>query len=66
MALGSDAYNGQSDSRMSCTVSIGAQPSAFDIAQAVWEEALTGHTTEGTSGAKMKALLTLAQFLGLK
>lgn len=52
--------------RMSCTVSIGAQPSAFDIAQAVWEESLTGHATEGTSGAKMKALLTLAQFLGLK
>jgi hypothetical protein len=32
----------------------------------VWDEALTAHTVSGSFGDKMKKLLTLAKFLGLK
>lgn len=42
-------------------------PSAADIADAVWDEALSGHTTAGSFGAQVGGkLLTVAKFLGLK
>ncbi len=43
-----------------------AVPTAAQNAAAVWDEATSGHTTAGSFGVLMKALLTLAQFLGLK
>lgn len=41
-------------------------PTAADIADAVWDEATSGHTTAGTFGALVQKLLTVAKFLGLK
>lgn len=41
-------------------------PSAADIADAVWDEATSGHTTAGTFGLLIQKLLTVAKFLGLK
>ena len=39
---------------------------ADDIATAVWDKAMSGHTTSGTFGLQIQKLLTLAKFLGLK
>lgn len=50
---------------LTCSISIGARPSATDIAQAVWEELLSGHTTAGTAAKKLKDGLTRNDFLGL-
>lgn len=36
-----------------CTISIGDRPSAYDIAQAIWEEPTAAHTTDGTMGKAM-------------
>lgn len=44
----------------------GSAPSAASIADAVWDELLSGHTISGSTGEKMGKLLTLAKFLGLK
>lgn len=51
---------------LSATIQIGAQPSAFDIAQAVWSQAMVGFTDSAAYGGFVKKLLTLAKFLGLK
>ena len=37
-----------------------------EVADAVWDEALSGHTTAGTTGKKLKDNLTQNNFLGLK
>ena len=37
-----------------------------DVADAVWDEVLSGHTTAGTTGKKLKDNLTQNNFLGLK
>ena len=39
---------------------------AAEIADAVWDEVMSGHTTSGTFGAFVQKLLTVAKFLGLK
>lgn len=36
-----------------CSVSIGAQPSAFDIAQAIWQASSTQYNTTGSMGEKL-------------
>ena len=36
------------------------------IADAVWDEDLSTHTTAGSAGKKVGILLTLKRFLGLK
>lgn len=50
---------------LTCSISIGARPSATDIAQAVWEELLSGHTTAGSAAKKLKDGLTKGDFLAL-
>jgi len=50
---------------LTCSISIGARPSATDIAQAVWEELLTGHTAAGSAAKKLKDGLTKSDFIGL-
>jgi hypothetical protein len=44
----------------------GGGPTASEIADAVWDEPLTGHTTSSTFGELMQKLLTVGKFLGLK
>jgi hypothetical protein len=41
-------------------------PTAAEIADAVWDEDITTHTTASTSGLLLQKLLTVAKFLGLK
>lgn len=41
-------------------------PTAAEIADAVWDEALSGHTTASTFGKAIQKLLTVGKFLGLK
>lgn len=36
-----------------CSVSIGAQPSAFDIAQAIWQASSTQYNVSGSMGEKL-------------
>lgn len=36
-----------------CSVSIGAQPSAFDIAQAIWQASSTQYNASGSMGEKL-------------
>lgn len=50
---------------LTCSISIGARPSATDIAQAVGEELLIGHTTAGSAAKKLKDDLTRNDFIGL-
>lgn len=50
---------------LTCSISIGARPSAFDIAQAVWEELLTGHTTTNTAAKVLKDKLSRSDYIGL-
>lgn len=50
---------------LTCSISIGARPSATDIAQAVWEELLTGHTTSGTAAKVLKDKLSRNDYIGL-
>jgi len=45
---------------------IGAGADPGDVADAVWDEARSGHTTSGTFGEWLQKLLTVAKFLGLK
>ena len=40
---------------ISCTVTIGAQPSAFDIAQAIWNATATQYNVAGSMGQKLNA-----------
>jgi hypothetical protein len=42
----------------------GGGPSASQIADAVWDEAMSGHTTSGTFGERMRKLLTFSRFMG--
>lgn len=44
----------------------GSAPTAGQIADAVWDEALSGHVSSGTFGQKLGKLLTTINFLGLK
>ncbi len=48
------------------TGSLTVLPTASQNAIAVWDELTAGHATSGSYGVLMHALLTLAQFLGLK
>jgi hypothetical protein len=41
-------------------------PTANEIADTIWDEATSGHTTSGSFGALIQKLLTVAKFLGLK
>lgn len=50
---------------LGCTINIGAQPSAEDIAQAVWNYILNGNTSPGNAAEKLKKALTRDEFLGL-
>lgn len=50
---------------LTCSISIGARPSATDIAQAVWEELLTGHTTSNTAAKILKDKLSRNDYIGL-
>jgi len=43
-----------------------AGPSVGQIADAVWDEPLSGHATSGSTGERLSKLLTVAKFLGLK
>lgn len=45
-------------------ITAGGDPVA--IADAVWDESMTGHTSSGTFGERFQKLLTVAKFLGLK
>lgn len=36
------------------------------IADAVWDEAVAGHTTDGSFGRLVQRLLTVAKYLGLR
>ncbi len=47
-------------------VSGGGAPSASEVADAVWNESMTDHTSSGTFGERISKLLTVAKFLGLK
>lgn len=51
---------------IAATVRIGAQPTAFDIAQAVWQQSLAAFNTSGSAGKQAKDALTRNQFMGLK
>ena len=44
----------------------GGGPTAAQIADAVWDEAASGHTSSGTFGGIAGKALTVAKFLGLK
>lgn len=48
------------------TVSIGARPSAFDIAQAVWGSDAASLNLAGTMGNKINNAMTTGKFLALK
>lgn len=50
---------------LTCTINIGAQPTAEDIAQAVWNFILSGNTAPGNAAEKLKKTLTRDEFLGL-
>ncbi len=39
---------------------------AQDVADAVWDAQTSDHTVNGSFGALVRKLLTLAQFIGLK
>lgn len=64
--------------KMQCIIRIGANPSAFDIAQAVWLMSASSVDIAGTTGEKLNGAgsagdpwsdqraLTVAKFLGLK
>ena len=45
---------------------VGAGADPADIADAVWDEVTSGHTTASTFGLLAQKLLTVAKFLGLK
>lgn len=51
---------------LACSITIGAQPTAVDIAQAVWQQDITVFTDATSGGSQLKKKLTLAQFLGLQ
>lgn len=51
--------------RLSCTISIGAQPTAEDIAQAVWNFTVAGNTAPGNTAEYLKKTLKRDEFLGL-
>ena len=51
--------------RLSCTISIGAQPSAEDIAQAVWNFQVQGNTSPGNTAEYIKKTLKRDEYLGL-
>lgn len=51
---------------LACSINIGAQPTAVDIAQAVWQQDITVFTDATSGGNQLKKKLTLAQFLGLQ
>ncbi len=44
----------------------GGGSSPGTIADAVWDELMAGHTTDGSYGDRVQDLLTIAKFLGLK
>ena len=44
----------------------GSSITPAQVADAVWDEVLSGHTTAGTAGKKLKDNLTQNNFLGLK
>jgi hypothetical protein len=48
------------------TGTLSAAATAAAIADAVWDELTSGHTTSGTFGALMQKALTVGKFLGLK
>lgn len=50
---------------LTCVIAIGATPSAFDIAQAVWGQSLDGFTATGTASKTLKDKLTKSDFIGL-
>lgn len=50
---------------LNCIINTGAQPSAEDIAQAVWNYLLAGNTSPGNAAEKLKKALTRDEFLGL-
>lgn len=50
---------------LNCIINTGAQPSAEDIAQAVWNYILNGNTSPGNAAEKLKKALTRDEFLGL-
>lgn len=50
---------------LNCVINTGAQPSAEDIAQAVWNYILNGNTSPGNAAEKLKKALTRDEFLGL-
>lgn len=51
--------------RLTCTISIGAQPSADDIAQAVLNASIAGNTSSGNVAEALKKTLKRDEFLGL-
>jgi hypothetical protein len=51
---------------LAISITIGAQPTAFDIAQAVWQQDITVFSNATSGGSQLKKKLTLAQFLGLQ
>jgi len=51
--------------RLSCTISIGASPSAEDIAQAVWNFQVQGNTAPGNTAEYIKKTLKRDEYLGL-
>lgn len=51
--------------RLTCTISIGAQPSADDIAQAVLNASVAGNTSSGNVAEALKKTLKRDEFLGL-
>ena len=51
--------------KISADISIGSRPTAQDIASAVWEELIAGHTSPGTTGESIKKTLKRDEFLGL-
>jgi hypothetical protein len=67
---GSGSLNGSSRTSMIAATAYNAldvnDPTAAEIADAVWDEVMSGHTTADTFGAQVQKLLTLAKFLGLK
>lgn len=44
----------------------GGGPSASTIADAVWDEAMSGHTTAGSFGDFVQKLLTVSRMLGIR
>lgn len=70
--------NWKKNGRVAMSVSIGATPSAYDIAQAVWGQVAVSVNIPGTTGEKLNGAgssgdpwtdpraLTVGKFLGLK